>query len=763
MDTEDLINAKTLIDTSIDRGYRFPEGSEFDQYLLRSQLGRGALGEVYEAEHKVLGKFFALKILKIDLKSSSGLKKSFEREARVMASLEHPRILKVDDFRITDDLPWLRMELCRGFKKDMVTLAHFDEKNAGKINEAELIEILQQILDGLEYAHGRGVIHRDLKPANILLFPGKDCIPEIKIADFGLVKMVGEEWLHSQAQMSLTQSMGVSAIEQGKEGGSATRSLVGTWEYMSPERQEGKEADANDDCYAVALMAWKLLTGYRRPGFERASELSNADPIWDTFFSKALSMRKEKRFETAKQMSQHLEELGEALESEEKPVIKPTIEKPVNKGENEQKSEEEKGKGDPPAKEPESEKEKPDPPVLEKPSEEPTNEALPIPVLEKPPGNTATRWGRIKTSTLVLLLCLMGIWLYETLVSHSKPESSASGRKQKFTPILAQSRKAKSEKPSEPKEDPIKGKKALSPTYTNSIGMEFMRIPAGTFTMGAPRWEQEEAYNQCVEQKLDERVCEGWDLGESNQTGVEITRPFYMGKYEVTQGHWKEVMGWDSWKVSEEFKKDGKRFKDMVGSNLPVVFVSWKDVQRFVKKLNNREGCKEVIQDYDSGSRAFFSLKAGCYRLPTEAEWEYAARAGTNTVNYWGNDHDKACDYANVASQAAERLRNHSWVFSHNCDDGFPELSPVGSFKPNAFGLHDTIGNVWEWVFDWYSGIYYRLSSSKDPVNLKKGSGRVYRGGSWFSSSRGCRSADRARNSPGYRNGSIGFRLLRTP
>jgi formylglycine-generating enzyme required for sulfatase activity/tRNA A-37 threonylcarbamoyl transferase component Bud32 len=675
MDTEDLINAKTLIDTSIDRGYRFREGSEFDQYLLRSQLGRGALGEVYEAEHKVLGKFFALKILKIDLKSSSGLKKSFEREARVMASLEHLRILKVDDFRITDDLPWLRMELCRGFKKDLVTLAHFDEKNAGKINEGELIEMLQQILDGLEYAHGRGVIHRDLKPANILLFPGKDDIPEIKIADFGLVKMVGEEWLHSQAQMSLTQSMGVSAIEQGKEGGSATRSLVGTWEYMSPERQEGKEADTNDDCYAVALMAWKLLTGYRRPGFERASELSDANPIWDTFFSKALSMRKEKRFESAKQMSQRLEELRESLESEEKPVIKPTIDRPANQRGKEQKSEEEKEKGDPPAKEPESEKEKPDPPVL-----------------EKAPGDATSKkawWSRGKFATLSLLILVMGIGLYESGKTTAFPQKAPPTQSSRQSHVI-------------PDPDP----ESRNPTtYTNKIGMKFALIPSGSFQMGSPSSESSR------------------DSDEGPVHTVRITRAFYLGKYEVTQGQWEDVMG-----------ANPSAFKNC-GRNCPVESVSWNDVQEFIKKLNSREGCV--------GARPASpgSTPPGCYRLPTEAEWEYAARSGTNTKYYWGNEIDGA----------------YVWYGSNSSS----KTHPVGEKNPNSWGLYDMSGNVWEWAYDWFDSAYYQKSPGADPVNTSAASGRVDRGGGWANNPGLVRSANRYRNSPGYRFNFLGFRLLR--
>ena len=316
----------------------------------------------------------------------------------------------------------------------------------------------------------------------------------------------------------------------------------------------------------------------------------------------------------------------------------------------------------------------------------------------------------------------------------------------------------------------LEAKKVLPKTHTNSIDMKFALIPKGTFTMGAPKWEQEKAYNQCVEQKQKESNCKSWYLGNSDQTEVEITRPFYMGKYEVTQGQWKEVMGRDSWKDSEEFKgwydpehKNYSHRKPLEsGSDYPVVFVSWEEVQEFIKKLNEREGCPS--SSHLMRGSTLGDLKSGCYRLPTEAEWEYAARAGTKTVNYWGNNQDKACAYANVTDLSAKnKSAGFIWSYPHKCDDGYPRLAPVGKKKPNPFGLYDTIGNVWEWVFDWYSATYYKRSPTKDPVNLKKGSSRVDRGGSWLGNARCCRSAYRGLDSPGNRFGGLGFRLLRTP
>ena len=305
-------------------------------------------------------------------------------------------------------------------------------------------------------------------------------------------------------------------------------------------------------------------------------------------------------------------------------------------------------------------------------------------------------------------------------------------------------------------------KKVLPKSYTNSIGMKFKLIPAGSFTMGAPEWEQKKAYNQCVEQKVEEKKCKSWYLGDSDQHRVEITRPFYMGQYEVTQGQWKEVMGRDSWKDSKEFKSRDQKFKDLVDKDYPVIYVSYEDVKDFIKNLNQREGCSRPNSATTVQALGLNGLPPGCYRLPTEAEWEYATRGGSTTMNYWGNDQDRACEHANVASLAPKRLRKYRWNYPHDCDDNYPELAPVGSYKPNKFGLYDTIGNVWEWTLDWYKRDITNLPT-KDPAYLKRGSGRVDRGGGWNGNARGCRSASRDYDSPGKRRGHLGFRLLRTP
>lgn len=223
-------------------------------------------------------------------------------------------------------------------------------------------------------------------------------------------------------------------------------------------------------------------------------------------------------------------------------------------------------------------------------------------------------------------------------------------------------------------------------------GMEFVYIPPGAFTMGSPTTE------------------EGRDEDEK-QHRVTLTKGFFMQTTEVTQGQWKEVMGGNP-----------SRFP-RCGDDCPVEAVSWNDIQSFIGKLNQREGKDR-------------------YRLPTEAEWEYAARAGHTTRFSFGDD--------------SARLRLFAW---YRVSSG-GKTHAVGSKKPNAWGLYDMHGNVWERCQDWYGA--YPEGAATDPTGPPSGTYRVLRGGSWFRVHRSVRSANRYPYSPRVTSNQIGFRLLRT-
>jgi formylglycine-generating enzyme required for sulfatase activity len=235
---------------------------------------------------------------------------------------------------------------------------------------------------------------------------------------------------------------------------------------------------------------------------------------------------------------------------------------------------------------------------------------------------------------------------------------------------------------------------AADETLENSIGMEFVLIPAGSFHMGSDTPDDEKPVHR-----------------------VTISKAFYLGKYEVTQREWRQLMDEKpSW------------FK---GDDLPVEQVFWNAAQEFIRRLNRKEGHNR-------------------YRLPTEAEWEYAAKAGLDGPDSFATD--------------AAALGQVAWYVGNSGNT----THPVGRKKANAWGLHDMSGNVDEWVADWFSSSYYAESPPVDPAGPSSGTLRVRRGGSWSDDAGNCRVARRAFDAPdgsacgapGCRLGDLGFRVL---
>ena len=241
--------------------------------------------------------------------------------------------------------------------------------------------------------------------------------------------------------------------------------------------------------------------------------------------------------------------------------------------------------------------------------------------------------------------------------------------------------------------------------FVNSLGMEFVRIPAGTFMMGSPS---------------DHHLRDTREVLHK----VTISKDYYLQTTEVTLAQWRILMGKGLFGFFERRKGDPQ---------LPVSRICYHDALVFIKRIN--------------------ALGEGRYRLPTEAEWEYAARAGTDTAFSWGNE--IKCEKAMFSNKSGRFDNCAGYARKRGLPLNGP--APVKSFPPNPWGLYDMHGNVWEWCQDWYG--LYAMGSQIDPQGPPAGDYRVRRGGSWFGEGYKCRSANRAKGHPSSRLRSTGFRL----
>jgi len=282
-----------------------------------------------------------------------------------------------------------------------------------------------------------------------------------------------------------------------------------------------------------------------------------------------------------------------------------------------------------------------------------------------------------------------GSWSWKSFFQSSEKDKS-----QKVKPV-----KKKGDQQLKPEPRPIKKalkpeqpvkKKGLPAKLTSKSGIQFQLIKPTKFQMGSEQNSRK----------------------ESPRYQAEITKPFYMGTYEITQGQWKAIMG-----------DNPSRFKEC-GAECPVESISWDEAQEFIKRINQKEG-KEV------------------FRLPTEAEWELAARAGSNGKYFFGDN--------------KKDLKNYAW-FDGNSVGG---IAKVGQKKPNKWGLFDMHGNISEWVHDWY-GTYQGNEELKDPQGASGGSRKVVKGGCWYDDPTNLTSAYRVGKSTTEKSGYLGFRLIRT-
>jgi formylglycine-generating enzyme required for sulfatase activity len=643
-------------------------------------------------------------------------------------------------------------------------------RKSGRLCPKQIVHLGLQIAEGLKAAHERGMIHRDIKPGNLWFEPVKG--GRIKILDFGLARSLA-------SNVQLTQSGAV----------------LGTPAYMAPEQASAKPVDHRCDLFSLGCVLYQMATG-ERPfvGEDTMSvlmALARYDPTpprqLNTEIPPALSdlimhlLEKDpnKRISSAAEVIKALTKLQKqhAVQPEALSVPKP----PEVPKQRERKL--------PDVSEPETKTL----PLATKKARDRSPRAVLLGIgvafalLACVLGGTLLFFGttiiRIATNKGELVVEADGDDVEITvkqggvvIVDRKKERSfvltAQGGEVEFFDPSsgvrlltkefkldrggktvvrvreeLALARipveKEDKKKDPPPKDVPAKEEKKMADekketkkddkitkppdkeikvvierppakTITNSLGMALVYIPPGKFLMGSPK-------------------SEGGSASEKPQHEVEITRGFYLGKYEVTQGEYEAVM-----RTNPSYFSAGGGGKQTVQgkdtSRFPVDTVSWQDAKDFCRKLTERERKEGKLPPNEECG------------LPTEAEWEYACRGGTKKQQAYHYGATLSPKEANINIVGAQQLGR---------------TEKVGSYEPNGFGLYDMHGNVWEWCEDRYNEKEYQRGKCKDPSGPLGGSSRVVRGGGWFNVARGCRSAHRYAYSPDDRRYDLGFRVTR--
>jgi eukaryotic-like serine/threonine-protein kinase len=694
-------------------------------YAIVRLIAQGGMGAVYLAKHQRLGSTVAVKETFFN---DASMLKAFEREARLLASLRHAALPKVIDHFSEGDGWFLVMEFIGGDD-----FAEMLKQRGAAFPINQVMDWGDQLLRALEYLHKQTppVIHRDIKPHNLKLTEEG----QIVLLDFGLAK---------------GQAEGMSRMTAG-------RSIQGyTPAYAPLEQIQGAGTDARSDLYSLAATLYHLMTGFTpADALSRAAVVVTGQPdplrppnalnpevaprVADLLMQ-AMSQNREQRPASASEMRRMLRE---ATGHDQPTVIAPIA--PEIAATQLMASEPRKDSGPPIittptpvadhlstqgarapgiARRPENEREQPEPAGFPRPFP-----PWPMLLLERLlrflMGN---RLGWIILGIFWLLIIGLAV---SGLVSNwkSNTTSNSTGVTDLATPSNAKAADPalKSFDFDVVTVDATGGitdrKKGQARYVAEDLGggmtLDMVEIPGGGFTMGSPANEADRSN----------------DEGPPHQV---TTTGFNMGKFEVTQAQWRAVASLP--KVGRDLDPDPSKFK---GDNLPVEQVSWEDAMEFCVRLSEANG--------------------RTYRLPSEAEWEYACRAGTTTALAFGEtvtpelvNYDGNYPYGSAANGSAAKGTYRETT------------TAAGSAGyPNAFGLYDMHGNLWEWCMDYWHESY--SGAPTDGSSWQRGgdaSLRVLRGGSWYSSASSCRSASRRRLSPDYRDDNLGFRVVvaaRTP
>ena len=676
----------------------------FGRYKVVRLLGRGGMGSVYLAHVGQLDRQVALKVPHIvAFADRPDVRERFFREAQAAARFHHPNFCPIYDIGEVAGVPYLTMAFVEG----KTLAASIDHSQGWPPRRAA--EVTRELALALAEAHRGGVIHRDLKPANIMV----DARGRMVLMDFGLAR-----WF-DDIDSRLT----------------AVGEPLGTPAYMPPEQAAGnlKAIGPRSDLYSLGVILYELLTG-RRP-FEGAlmqvlgmiafvdptppSTLRpGLDPRLEAICLKAMAKQPDDRYASMDEFAGALQAWLD--EDQASPPLESGSKLPHSK---------EAGDGRYP--------------IRTWIAAAAAFAAVLFGIIY-----VATDKGRIKIEVNDPSAVVHVDGQQVRIEGLGDPITLRAGEHElsvKRGDVEVDTRKFVVRRGDNPalsvvlEPIPPKGDGTL---ITNTLGMTLKLIPAGEFQMGSDASDPDAGDDEKVNGK---------------KHPVRITRPFYLGTTEVTVGQFRQFVEKSSYKTEAErdgkggygwneakgtFEQDPKYTWRSPGfpqtDDHPVVNVSWNDAVVVCEWLSKKEG--------------------QTYRLPTEAEWECSCRAGQATRYSSGDGQELLAAVGNVADGTAKE-NYPDWAFAIKAKDGYVFTAPVGRFRPNAFGLFDMHGNVWEWCADGYESDYYAKSPLADPLNSSQAALRVMRGGCWRYFPRNCRSAYRVRHAPDFRYDSLGFRV----
>jgi|GEM_PF-1017992 len=670
-------------------------GRELKGYTIVELIGSGSMADVFLARQPSMNRWVAVKVLSGALVNDSQFVARFRQESQIVAALEHPHILPVIDYGEAEDTPYMVMRYVSGG-----TLQDLVQK--GPLPPKEVLRYLNELGQGLDYAHSLGVVHRDIKPKNILL----DTRGNSFISDFGLAKIV--------------------------RGGSLTHSgvgMIGTPHYMSPEQGRGQVVDGRSDLYSLAVIVYEMLTG--RVPFDADSAVgivmqhindpapnvtriaSTLPPKLDPVIARALSKNPDDRYPTAHEFTDAVAEaFGTAV------VNGPVISRP---------------------------------PLTAGHSKKDTWSARAMRTLSNFPQNAGQRRGPmllmgagVAVLAIVAALWGSGVFASATTATPTATQASVAQASPTSAPTTAVPNTPTSIPPTLTATPTLVTNVPIVPTPTsepgNAIspkdGMELVYIPPGPFLIGSG---ENDPNAQTDEKPQREGTMPG----------------YWIDKYEVNVGQFQLFINETGYETQAQNPRGSFGiYVDMGGVVFSPLGTNYVLNAYYLFPEGGggeqTEALRAVVMVSYTDAKNYCEWAGR--RLPTEVEWDRAARSNDGRIYPWGNELDPADGTrANYCDRNCRFVQRNT-----NADDGFTRTSVVGSYPAGAspFGVLDMAGNVQEWVDTLYDPLGFFIFPTPNP----NGTQYITRGGTWLDKPTGIRASSKTRYAPYERNNITGFR-----